>query len=120
MMPHIEIDSIFAVLWGGILVFAFALILSACVTTTFEEEADGVHTKYSVTSAAAPFGKVDRAVHSMQYKFNGSEIKIGQDAEGMDNTAQVVALKILVDALVKMALPVPTPGVEAEVIDGDI
>jgi hypothetical protein len=86
-----------------------------CVTTRFENvwtDREGVphEIRYSCTSSAWPFAKLDSGVHDMGMSVGGSTIKIGQTAQGMDNTgmaAMIDLVKMLAERATAAAVVAP-------------
>jgi hypothetical protein len=77
-----------------------SLGLTSCVSTRFIDsltKPDGSisKTEYSAMSSAWPMGKIDTASHKMACKFGNATIGVGQDAAGIDNTAQVEMVKAM-------------------------
>ena len=83
------------------------ILCTGCITTKFKDSyttPDGKVglTEYKSTSSAWPFGKVDSTVHTMATKFGNSSVNIGQNANGMDNTAQATFLQAVIEAALKV------------------
>ena len=82
--------------------------------------------EYAGKSTAAPFGKVDSTVHRMAYQTeDGANLTVGQDATGLDNTAQIAAISAMgeiigqtVAALLKGGIL--SPATPAAVDDGGV
>jgi len=95
-----------------------------CVATGFREivtDETGVQTdtQYRAVSAAWPFSKIDSTLHSMDYRWGGSEekqneIAVGQNAQNIDNTgmaAIIPVIELLVKALTAQYATPATPTV---------
>ena len=86
-------------------VILVGILLSGCISTKTREiviESDGSSYtfEYVANSSAWPFGKVDSAVHEMSYfAEGGSSLVVGQNARGVDNTAQVEAIRVIGEIL---------------------
>jgi hypothetical protein len=90
-------------------VAAAALAGCATVRTSAAEstvDADGAsyEFRYSAMSTAAPFGKVDATAHTLSYDVTEdglSALRVGADAQGIDNTGQVAAIQAVTQALIQ-------------------
>lgn len=80
------------------------LPLFACSTFSTEfVDADG--TTFKSRTMIAPFSKMDQDVAKMGYKWTpeNGEISIGRDITGVDQTAQIEAARVAMDAVIKAA-----------------
>ncbi len=80
------------------------LLLAGCSTFTTEfVDADG--TNFRSRTMIAPFSKMDQDVAQMSYKWNQTDgaIGIGRDIQGVDQTAQLEAAKVAMEAVIKAA-----------------
>ena len=78
------------------------LMLAGCSTFTTEfVDADG--TNFKSRTMIAPFSKMDQDVAQMSYKWNQTDgaIGIGRDIQGIDQTPQLEAARVAMDAIVK-------------------
>lgn len=82
---------------------ALAALLVGCasVKTSVSESAQDYNFTYSARSTAAPFGRVDATAHSLLYTAEGADLRVGQDAQGLDNSGQIAVVDTLVTALVR-------------------
>jgi len=93
-----------------VMVAILVLAETGCVHTGFQDSItnpDGTvsSTKYRAISMAWPLGKIDTTGHQMGYTFGNSQITIGQDAAGIDNSGQVALINFL-QSLVVAAGPI--------------
>lgn len=78
---------------------SIALVAGCTTTTTKFVDADG--TVYQATTITAPFGKTDSTAHQFTYTWGDAAtgaISVGQDASGMDNSAQVEGIPAAITA----------------------
>lgn len=75
------------------------IALPGC-TTTFTKFIDTDGTSYEAKTTAAPFARVDNTAHEFAYQWEGSggRIGVGQNATGLDNTAQVDGIPAAIQA----------------------
>jgi len=105
----------------SILLIVSCMSVTGCVATRFYEKVGDVETEYTAKSVAWPFSKIDATTHQMKYKWDGdedkpssqqNEIKVGQEAAGIDNTGMAVLgplLEKFLDALDRAYKPVTSP-----------
>lgn len=96
----------------AVLVTALIFAFTGCVTSNFRNDytkTDGSvsTTRYTTLSTAWPFGKLDTSAAKMKTSFGSATMEAGQDAAGMDNTAQTAVLDAVIRAAIKAAATAP-------------
>ena len=84
-----------------LLLFSICLVVSGCATSARTEFIDADGTSFKATAKAGPFGQLDTTNQHLVYKWNATDghIGVGNEAQGLDNSGQVVALEAGVGAV---------------------